>query len=73
MIYTITFILSALVGLNFVLLKFSCNKTVKTRKFEKPALRVINFQPPCFLIDWLLVVVIAKESTKHNRHFTPSC
>ena len=36
MIYTITFILSALVGLNFVLLKFSCNKTVKTRKFEKP-------------------------------------
>lgn len=44
-----------------------------TRKFEKPALRVIDSQPPCFLIDWLLVVVTAKESTKHNRHFTPSC
>ncbi|PTL99256.1 MAG: hypothetical protein DA407_16905 [Bacteroidetes bacterium] len=36
MIYTITIILSVLVGMNFLLLKFSCNKTVKSNKFVKP-------------------------------------
>lgn len=36
MIYTITLILSILLGINFLLLKFSCNKTVKNKKFTKP-------------------------------------
>ena len=35
MIYTITIILSVLVGLNFLLLKFSCNKTIKIEKVSK--------------------------------------
>ena len=35
MIYTITIILSVLVGLNFLLLKFSCNKTTK-KESNKP-------------------------------------
>lgn len=36
MIYTITIILSALVSINFLLLKFSCNKTEKRKKIIKP-------------------------------------
>ena len=36
MIYTITIILSVLVGINFLLLMYSCNKTVKSKKQEKP-------------------------------------
>ena len=36
MIYTITIILSILIGLNFLLLKFSCNKTIKSEKVSKP-------------------------------------
>jgi len=40
MIYIITLILSVLVGINFLLLKFSCNKTVKIQKIKEP--RLIN-------------------------------
>ena len=36
MIYTITIILSILVGINFLLLKYSCNTTVKSKKSERP-------------------------------------
>lgn|GEM_PF-915752 len=36
MIYTITIILSVLVGINFLLLKYSCNKTVKSKKSQRP-------------------------------------
>jgi hypothetical protein len=36
MIYTITIILFVLVSLNFFLLKFSCNQTMKTKKYTKP-------------------------------------
>lgn len=36
MVYMITIILSILVTLNFILLKFSCNKTTRKRKFNKP-------------------------------------
>ena len=36
MIYTITIILSVLVGINFLLLVYSCNKTIKSKKQEKP-------------------------------------
>lgn len=36
MIYTITIILSVLVSINFLLLKFSCNKTTKAKKVAKP-------------------------------------
>jgi hypothetical protein len=36
MIYTITIIFSVLVGINFLLLVFSCNKTVRSKKFSTP-------------------------------------
>ncbi len=36
MIYMITIILSILVAINFLLLKFSCNKVVKPKSNEKP-------------------------------------
>ena len=36
MIYTITIILSVLVCANFLLLKFSCNKTERSKKIRKP-------------------------------------
>ena len=36
MIYTITIIFSVLVGINFLLLVFSCNKTVRSKKFTIP-------------------------------------
>ena len=36
MIYMITIILSTLVAINFLLLKFSCNKTAKKKVSEKP-------------------------------------
>jgi uncharacterized membrane protein len=36
MIYTITIIFSVLVGINFLLLVFSCYKTVRSKKFSIP-------------------------------------
>ena len=36
MIYTITLIIAVLVGINFLLLKFSCNKTTKKVRSKKP-------------------------------------
>ena len=36
MVYMITIILSILVAINFILLKFSCNKTTRRRSFSKP-------------------------------------
>jgi hypothetical protein len=36
MIYTITIIFSVLVGINFLLLVFSCNKTVRNKKLSTP-------------------------------------
>lgn len=36
MIWTITLILLALVGINFLLLFFSCNKTTKKESVRKP-------------------------------------
>ena len=36
MIYMITIVLSILVAINFILLKFSCNKTTKRRSVGKP-------------------------------------
>jgi len=51
MIYTITVILFVLVAINFALLKFSCNNTIKTRRFEKPHIvkpaepKIITNQP----------------------------
>jgi hypothetical protein len=44
MILIITLILSFLVCVNFILLIFSCNKTVKKAKTKKP--RVIRTQRP---------------------------
>lgn len=35
MLLTITLILTGLVALNLVLLKFSCNKTIKAKKVDK--------------------------------------
>ena len=35
MLLTITLILTGLVALNLVLLKFSCNKTIKDKKVDK--------------------------------------
>ena len=36
MIYIITFSILSLVGINFLLLKFSCNKTEANKKPKKP-------------------------------------
>ena len=36
MIYTITIILSVLVGVNFLLLRYSCNKTTRKERSHKP-------------------------------------
>lgn len=38
MITMITIILGILVAINFLLLKFSCNKTNKTKSVEKPVI-----------------------------------
>jgi hypothetical protein len=38
MMYTITIILSVLVAINFLLLKFSCNVTKKKKQASKPAM-----------------------------------
>ncbi len=38
MIYTVVLIVSVLVALNFVLLKFSCNKTTKKETISKPVI-----------------------------------
>ena len=35
MIYTITIVISLLVAVNFILLKFSCNKTTKKASIRK--------------------------------------
>jgi len=36
MIYTISILVTSLVLINFILLAFSCNKTKKTKKVNKP-------------------------------------
>ena len=36
MIYTITLVLSVLILINFLLLRFSCNKTAKRENSRKP-------------------------------------
>ena len=36
MIFMITIVLSILVAINFLLLKFSCNKTAKRKNLERP-------------------------------------
>ena len=42
MIYTITLVLTVLVAVNFLLLRFSCNKTAKRELSRKP----INLKKP---------------------------
>lgn len=42
MIYMITIILTSLVLINFILLKFSCNKTVKRHTTKRP---VVSTRP----------------------------
>lgn len=44
MLLTITLIISLLVGINFLLLKFSINKTKKTSKSNKKPIVVLNPQ-----------------------------
>ena len=43
MLLTITFSISALVIINLLLLKFSCNKTVKTTKMDKKPVILRSF------------------------------
>ncbi len=45
MILTITLILSALVIINFLLLKFSCNKTVNKATNKRPVVYRIENEP----------------------------